>query len=241
MSTSNRLKHHYSFTQKESQQYILTGGIIGLIMFFFIWKDTDFMLITGILALLTISLASIGSIYCFVALSKIIAIRNGYTATYEGWMNGLLVGFIISFVTYGFFPLFFPGIIKIQTIDRLRHGHIFSGENKKDIFSVLSTAILTSILIAVIGSFFYIATGWIGFYYFQVTNALIAFYAALPLPNNIGLHLFHSNKNKYLLVLFFALIFMLLSITQAQFAFFGGIGGAIVLWIIYNRFFKHYI
>jgi hypothetical protein len=141
--------------------------------------------------------------------AKLLAIWKKYTAEYKSWLNGLLIGFVISFVSYGIIPVVFPGLIEIKTIDRLRHGKVFPGENKKEISFVLTGTVYAMVLLTLIFQFLFKISEFVLFKYGLIMCALVVFFSILPFPNNTGLHLFFVNRRRYYFMFFFTLVFCL--------------------------------
>lgn len=213
MSIFNRyphhLKRHYNIESKEKKSMFMSAGIIALTTFLFIWKNTAFTLLSGILNIALLFVAAAIVLWILIAAAKAIAIWKRYTASYTSWMEGLLVGFVISFLSYGYLPVLFPGVIEIQTIERLRHGKEFPGENVKDISFVLTGTIYVLVLVSLVFQQLTKAIPIQFFKYCLLISGLILFFAMLPIPHNIGLHLFYSNRKRYYFTSFFVIGFLL--------------------------------
>jgi hypothetical protein len=150
--------------------------------------------------------------------AKALAIYNKYTAHYKSYTLGLLVGFVISFISYGFLPIIFPGNIDLKIIERLRHGHVFPGENKKEIFKILSRTLLFVLILTSTLHLIYNTTNLIFFKYGYLIGAVIMMFAVLPTPDNIGIFLFYSNKKKYYILApfyFFLSLFLIIGIKNS--------------------------
>lgn len=230
---SNRLiQKYFEYTSKEQKDFLITSIILTFILFFFSWRTTDLNILQAVLRLIQFFIITGLSLFAFISASKWFAIQRHYTAHYESWIPAALIGFVVSFTSYGLVPLIFPGLITIKRIERLRHGKVFPGENKYDIFTILAIAPITSILISIIMQFFFQATKISFFYNFMVFNAALAFFCLLPFGKNIGLHLFYTNKTNYVYLLLFSFSFFLLTIFNVFFSAFFAIIVAIILWLI---------
>lgn len=197
MGLEARLKRNFKFNPLERHEFLFSVTIITIILFMFSWRTTDYSFLTGFLDLFLLSLVSFVSLFVFVGGIKFFAIGRGYDAEYNYWIGGLLGGFLISFISYGFLPIVFPGVINIKSNDRLRHGKIFVGENKVDVFWILASGLVTNIIFSFVLLIIYSITGFEIIYYGALLNAFISFFASLPFPNNIGLHMFYMKRKQY--------------------------------------------
>lgn len=237
MNFSYRIKQHLSFSQKETSQIFLTSFFVGLIMFFYVWRTKDFDLISGISYTVLLIILGLCSIFFKVISTKIVAIQNGFEATYSAWTNGLLVGFLVSFISYGFVPLIMGGKLEITPVKRLRHGKLFLHANKNELFSIISTATMTCIFLAFIGEILFRITGWEIIYYFALMNAFLAFFSLLPLTETIGSVLLYVNRNRYLYLLASTITYIVFLMVRNILAFpLALLSGAVVYFIV-KKFF----
>ncbi|MBN1175235.1 hypothetical protein JXA48_01185 [Candidatus Woesearchaeota archaeon] len=237
MSLETRLKRNFKFDATESHEFLFSVIITTIIIFMFSWRTTDYTFILAIRDLVLLAIISLVSLFVFVGGIKFFAIGRGYTANYNYWIGGLLGGFLISFITYGFLPIVFPGIINLKTNDRLRHGQIFIGENKVDVFWILASGLITTILFSFVLLIIYSITGFELIYYGALLNAFIGFFASLPFPNNIGLHMFYMKKKPYFF--FLGMTSFVLVLVQAKniLNLLIGLGIFIILAYILKKFF----
>jgi len=198
MISKRRLKRHFNFSGQEIKDFNITTVLLSITIFFFIWAFHDLNIITGIFTYIYSFLITAISLFAFISVPKLIAIQRGFTCTYSGWVTGQLVAFVIAFISYGIFPIILPGLITIKSIERIRHGEIFAYENKKDIRRVLIMAPITSIILVIIATPFFLATNSDLIYYFMATNVLLAAYSMLPFTKSIGSHLFYIDKFNYI-------------------------------------------
>ncbi|MCF7798736.1 hypothetical protein K9M74_02430 [Candidatus Woesearchaeota archaeon] len=232
MALGKRIKREFHISLKEKKGMFITAFVGALVIFMFAWRVTNYTLRTGILSFLAIVILGLVSMYMFVAGAKIVANIRGYEAQYAHWTNGLLTGFVVSFISYGLIPIVLPGNIEIKTIDRLRHGKVYFGENKKDIFFVLGSAVLASLFTSFIFFYIFLFTKIQLFYYGVIFNAIIAFMSLLPFTQNIGATLFFARKNNYFGLLGLTAIYFLVIISSSVLPLIILIIGAIAYWII---------
>jgi hypothetical protein len=96
MDLKRRMQLEFSFTSSERQAVLSTGFVGALILFMFAWRTTDYVsIVAGVFVFLLFLLLTFCSVFLFVSGAKIIALRQGYRATYALWTSGLLVGFVI--------------------------------------------------------------------------------------------------------------------------------------------------
>lgn len=241
MVSSRVVKRHFDISSKEIQGYLLTSFIISIIIFFFVWRITDFNVGGGIIHFIGVFLASLISMASFILIPKLVAIAKNYTATYIPWISGLLSGFVAGFLSMGYLPITFPGLIEVKTIERLRHGIVFPGENKREIFLILVSAPLMALFLGLIFRSVYLTTGSAFLYYCLLANTFIALFCLLPFNKNIGLHLFYTNRSKYFIVIFFTIFFSIFLLANSLWAVLIALIGVGVLYFAYKKFLKKYI
>lgn len=240
MASNKLMKRYFVFSKKEIKEFLLTSLVLTFILFFFAWNSMDYTVVSAIFALIQFFIIVLGSLFLFISASKWFAIHRHYTAHYKGWLIACLIGFVVSFTSYGFVPLLFPGLIEVTRIDRLRHGKTFPGENKYDIFTILAMAPLASMTLAVFMQFFYQTTNLEFFYYTMVFNAALAFFSLLPFAKNIGAHLFYTNKRNYVLLLFISLAFFILVLFNVFFSLVFAILIGAILFLVMKKPLKNY-
>ncbi len=231
---SSRFKRNYLFSLKERKDFLLSTSVMTLVFFFFFakvsWGQEEIAVGFIISKLVMLWLITAVVLFIGIYVAKRFAIIKGYTAKYEAWRNGLLIGFVISFISYGLLPLLFPGIITIKRIERHRHGKFFPGENKRHISWTLMSTLFSFFLITMFMHILYFITNLEFFYYAMVIPAFIACFATLPFNNNIGIHLYYTRKYWYFFFLFFAI---LLAVFVALKMFFAVLFAMLGMFIIY--------
>ena len=163
-----RIKRHFNYSLEEKKDLFTSSILISLIFFFFVWRYVSFTLESGIINFIWILISTIGILFIFTTIPKIIAIKRGTTTTYKSWTLGLLVGFIVSYLSFGILSLPFPGNFDVKAIKRIKHGEVFHSETKKDIFAVLISGPMVLILLVLISSLIYSIYNNIFLYYFMV-------------------------------------------------------------------------
>lgn len=236
MALAKRVKRHFSFTSKEKKEFTITTIIFTLIMFLYVWRVVDLTTLAGVGYIIGLAIISAGSLYAFIASAKSFAITRGYTATYSYWMTGQLGGLLLSFISYGLIPILFPGYITIQTIDRLRHGKVFPGENKYDIFAVLAFATVIPIFVSMMLLILFSLTKLQLFYFGAILNGFLAFFSLLPFVDNNGSHLFYMNRKKYFFLVILALVYLIILLTTSLLMVLGVILVVALLWYFFMRF-----
>ncbi|MGE0793578.1 MAG: hypothetical protein AB7V77_05365 [Candidatus Woesearchaeota archaeon] len=227
-----KITRHFEFDAKERKDFHSTTLLISAIFFFFIWAFTDLNFTTGILTAIFCLVVTSITLFLFIAIPKIVAIMRRCKAKYRGWTIGLLFSFVISFLSYGLIPVIFPGIIEVESILRLRHGEVFHYERKKDVFWTLISAPITNIILVLLLKPIYNMFPNPFIYYIMVLNALMAVVAMLPLPENIGSHIFYVKKRWYFSLLFFFILFLILVLIKSPYMFWIALMGLILGWLL---------
>lgn len=217
--TFRQIKRHFTFEKKEIKDFHISVFLMSLMFFFFIWVFTNLNVTTAILTWIYCWIITAISMYAFISVPKLTAITRGNIAKYEGWTNGLLMGFIISFLSYGIIPLVTPGYIDVEPIERLKHGKQFHYETRKDIFMVSFMAPITSLIISLFAQFLFFITNIRLIYYIAIINAIIAFFSMIPLANNVGITIFYMKKKVYFPMLIALFLFMITTIFTLKYPY----------------------
>lgn len=240
MSLEHLLKRYFSIDHNEKKNIMITTGVFTIITFFFFAKivlGTQKITSQAILKnLIATAFFSLLSILILISVSKVVAIQRGCKANYKMWLNGLLISLVISFLSAGFVPVLFPGIIEIKTIRRLRHGGVFYGENRGDILASLITPLGVLLIISLFMQILYESTQVQFFYYGMIIPALIVFFSMLPFNNNFGLFIFRLRKDIYFLLFIFSFFFAILMIINISYGIFIAIGLFLITWLLIRKY-----
>lgn len=219
------LKEYFRFSGKELREIIWTSIAYALILTFRQWgigKTVDIQ--AGISHLIIALIFVFLAMYAHVSLQKIVAIRLGYTATYQYWLNGLLFCVVLAFLTNGasgVIGLILPGAITVQLVPKLRLGKFRFGVNLKDVARIGMAGSIAHILLVMIFGFFYFYAGRSDIVFtFMVINLFLAVYSMLPIPKidvptkmdsgSDGLAVFFFSRTLYILIFVTVLVFSLL-------------------------------
>jgi Zn-dependent protease len=142
------------------------------------------------------------------------------------------VGFVISFVSYGLLPTIIPRPIRIDTVDRLRHGKTYFGENKKELYTSLAAAPLSALLFSAILAVLSNILASPLLYYGALFNAFLAFFSLLPLPETLGSVLFFARRTRYFSLIILTALFLLVLVTKTILVLLVVLGLALAYWII---------
>jgi len=237
--TPRRISRHFKYDSEEIKELNKSSILISLIFFFFVWARKDLTILTGIITYLFCFIASGLSLFIFTAIPKLIAIKRGTQAEYKSFTMGLLFSFVISYLSYGFVAIPFPGIIEISAIKRLKHGEVFHYETKKDIFAVLVSAPLSLLVLSLIIGLINSTSNIFLLRETQIILSILAFVTILPLPKNIGLHLLYVRKNMYfqLFALFF--LFLITTLINSIYIILPGILGGLILGYMFSKWEKN--
>lgn len=226
--TFRQIGRHFKFDFDEIKDFHISVFLLSLIFFFFIWAFTDLTIPLAIITWIYCWIISAVSLFTFIAVPKIAAIMRGNKVKYEGWTNGLLISFIVSFLSYGLIPLMTPGNLDVSPIERLKHGKMFHYETRKDIYIILIFAPIASVTLALLAQLVFFWTNIQIIYYVAIFNSLLAFFAMMPLARNIGVTIFYMKKQIYLPLTIALFCFMIMVIVRSKYTFIAGILGLII-------------
>jgi hypothetical protein len=229
-----RMESHFRFSRREIFQLFMTALVaaFGLLLtpkvLFLFNNPFNFIQeagIPGYFLNLSIAFILIGSaLLIHFSAQKIIALKLGYIAEYNYWMNG----FIISTVMCVFFPFFFTGSVWCEVEKKLRMGRYRYGVMHKDLGIISFAGPLASMLLAAIASPVYVKTGNPVIYAFIVANLLIAIYSLIPIPTfekiravkggTTGLYLLIASRWMYVLLATIVLVYSILVLIAQVFS-----------------------
>ncbi len=237
--TPRRISRYFKYSSLEIKELNKSSILISLISFFFVWSRHNLNIITGILTYI-FCFAIIGlSLFLFTSIPKLIAIRRGTEAEYNSFTMGLLFSFVISYLSYGFVAIPFPGLIEISPIKQLKHGGVFHYETKKDIFTVLVSAPLTLMIFSIFIGLLNLTLNYFILRETQIILSILAFVAILPIPKNIGVHLLYVKKNLYFPLFGLFLFFLITTLINSMYVVLPGIVSGIVLGYVFSKWDKN--
>ncbi len=237
MKLRKKIDRYLDFTSQEKIDYAITAIVFASVFFFFLWRVTPLTYFLAFQLYLSLLVASFIVVGLFVFLSKSIAIYYDYTATYERWTTGLLIGFFITFLSYGFVPVSFAGSIDMKRIPSLGHGKIFSGENKSELFNTKLLVLATLTFFGIAMQIIHSIIGMSFFAYLTQITGLVVFLSILPLGKTFGIILFHTKKQSYFLYGSILLAISALLIVNNMYAVYIGLPVGLVLGFIVQRLF----
>jgi hypothetical protein len=229
-----RVERHFRFSKRESFQLAATALVaaFGLLLtpkvLFFFNNPFNFIQEPGILGyflnLLITFVIIIISLSIHFSAQKIVALKLGYEAEYNYWMNG----FIISTVICVFFPFFFTGSVWCEAEKKLRMGGFRFAVMHKDLGVISFAGPLASMLIAALASPFYYGSNNPILFAFIVANLLIAIYSLIPIPTfekiravkggTTGLYLFIASRWIYVMLATTVLVYSILILVAQVFS-----------------------
>ncbi|MBN2459436.1 hypothetical protein JXB28_04075 [Candidatus Woesearchaeota archaeon] len=182
------------------------------------------------------------------SVQKLVALRMGYSSEYKYWVNGMIIGVIMCFFTYGYLPLFFPGALYYDIIPKLRMGVFRGGVKHKDLGLIAFAGPLTNIILVGLIAPLYLATKSQFFFSLVVLNLLIALWSLLPIPTfeklrqfqggTTGLYIFIASRWIYIFVLASVIGFAALILLFKIFSYLLALAIGIVVAIIYYSSFE---
>lgn len=218
-----RIKNHFRFSHEERLGFLYTVLAAAFILSFRKWGTVEFDWVQGISNMILCGIIFLVCLFVHIATQKLISIRMGFSAKYTYSRNGIFVGVLMAFLSYGYIPVLMNGSIELDSITRLRLGRFRYGLNMKDLAKVAFAGPASNIVITLIlEPFFAIAPAGSSAYDLLMlivwTNFLIAIYALLPFKNCSGLHIFIASRGTYVLAFFFVLLFFIFALLTTTFS-----------------------
>lgn len=236
MGYVQNLRRYFVFSNKEWRSLLVTAAVVGFILSFNRWDESD--IARGIFNLIFFVIASFVLLWVHVAIQKAAAIRLGLVLTYDHYIIGLLFGLFVAFFTsvFAFFPLFIVGSVSYRAVDNLRIGRFRAVIPKNWEMALVAVAgAFGSLFVALPFTALSALSGAQYVAWFGLTSYLIGLYSLLPVPvirttnpytvymsrleslegNTPGFDLLYASVIWYMFVLGYALLFGLLLIARA--------------------------
>jgi hypothetical protein len=242
-----RLENHFRFSKSELFRLLITSAAGAFILSFRKWGGDTFDVSAGITNLLVILVMLFICLIIHYSAQKIVALQFGYNSEYKIWNNGFLISIIVCFFTFGYIPLFFPGVLFFQTVPKLRVG-AFRGEiMNKDLGYISAAGPLINLFLVGLIAPAYIATKSDFLFTLIAINLLIAVFSMLPIPTfekfrqfkggTTGLYLFIASRWIYVLLFITVIVFSALVLIASVFSYIIAIIiGAIAAFVYYTKY-----
>lgn len=218
----NTVEKAFEYESKEIAHLIYNGLIGGSILYLFaeilgrigLERFIPYSLETNVI----LYLSSFTILYAlFISVQKGTARYLGLEAMYDSWIYGPLIGFGISILTYGIFPLLYLGTVKAEPREDLRLGRINQSINASDLFTIGASGIVfLFLLITIILEPLFVVTNSPFFRILTITAAATMFYSTIPLPQTNGANLILKSRYGWLFMFAFSLfVFLFASFINA--------------------------
>lgn len=218
-----RVKAYFRFTPNEWREFFITVFAVGFILSFRKWGSVTFDPVQGVTNLILYSLFVLLFLFLHVAAQKLLALYMGYRAQYTYWLNGIFVGVLTAFISYGVVPVVLTGTVILEHMPRLRLGRFRYGLNYKDVAKVSFAGPLMNVFVVLLLEPFYLSNAYSAAMHAFILdliwiNVLLALYSLLPFKNTNGLNIFFASRTAYVFCFFFVLLFSILVLAVSVFS-----------------------
>jgi hypothetical protein len=222
------LRRYFSITKEEWLGILITALFAAFALSFRNWGGETFDVLLGLKNYLVEIVAFFLLFLLHVAAQKAVGVYYGIKVVYDKYLLGLMIGLFVTFLSFGYWPLFVTGTLAFTAIPNLRVGKFRATLPKKwEIALIAAAGPLASMLVMVPLNALHIATGVAFFHHLIGVCALIAIYAMLPIPvlptanpyavymsrievlegNLPGFDVFYSSPGIYCLLVGFLIVF----------------------------------
>jgi hypothetical protein len=247
-----RVEARFRFSKKELLWLLITALVAGFVLTFRKWGEKTFNPGEGIFNLIITAALVFIFLLIHFSVQKLTALKLGYVSEYKAWLNGLLISLVLSFFTYGYFPLFFTGSLLYDVVPKLRVGVFRGGVKHKDLGLIAFAGPFSNLIIVGLLTPIYLATknSFFGTNILSpviLINLLMAIFSLLPIPTfeklrqfaggTTGLYLFIASRWVFVLVFVIVLAFAALILLFQVFSYvIALLIGIVVAIIYYSRF-----
>jgi hypothetical protein len=211
----NRYKYAFSraftFSRKEFWPFIVAVVFSGFILSFRKWGTTQFNAVEGMSNLILYSLLFMIIYFFFIVAQKYVAAYMGYDCTLELWYYGPVIGLLITFMTYGYFPFLYLGNVKLKEDYNLRLGKFRYYLNIKDLMYVGITGPLFIILflLLIVHPLYFVTKAPI-LLDVIIASTWIMLFSSFPLPKTNGINVLLKSRVIWVMYFGFSLIMFFL-------------------------------
>ncbi|MGV8163157.1 MAG: hypothetical protein ACP5N2_07540 [Candidatus Nanoarchaeia archaeon] len=202
----------FKFSRSEFWPFLIAVIFSGFVLSFRKWGTTSFNATEGISNLLLYSILFMIIYFLFIAAQKFVAAYMGYDCTLELWYYGPVIGLLITFMTYGYFPFLYLGGVKLKENPTLRLGKYRHYLNVKDMMYVgIAGPMFIILLLILIVQPLYFASQAAVLKDIVIAATWILLFSSLPLPKTNGLNVLLKSRLIWLLYFAFSVgMFILL-------------------------------
>ncbi|MBW3022956.1 hypothetical protein KY308_02545 [Candidatus Woesearchaeota archaeon] len=144
------IKKHFKFSPEEIKSFLVTIVFLGFMFSFREWGVDSFNAAAGFFNWFNTVLVVCFALLVYISAQRLMAIRKGYRAEYKMWFYGLIIAFLVTFVTRGYIVLAFVGTAIISHLEGHRLGKFRYGLNYKDLGVISLMGPFSAIVLAVI-------------------------------------------------------------------------------------------
>ena len=187
----NMKRYGFAFSKEEIKQIVITSLMIGFVWSFGKWGEGNTVnFLEGIINL------GLGCLYALIGIvfnqtgQRTLSVYYGYDPSYEYGILGLMIALVITFASRGLLIFFLPGAINIRHLTASRLGEFRYYTNDWEWAKICFIGPFLNILLVMLLSPF--KSNQIIFD-LMIMNIFFAIYALIPLPGNLGLHLFYPH------------------------------------------------
>ena len=215
----------FKFSLREQKEIFISAIVFGFILSIRKWgpgQEVD--ILVGFSNWLFASIAIGLIMFISISLQKMSALNDGYNLYYHWWSQGILIGFLISFVSFGLIPILYPGVTIFEHRPGSRLGRFRYGTTTKDMAMSGLSGIVANILVAAFAGLLFLATNSYWVLFFIKISLIYAFFSILPLPKASGIkfgegatpgfHLFFFSRNLYIFIFFTTIAYIALLLSS---------------------------
>jgi len=214
-------KVYFKFSESEKKQLIISAILFGFIFSFRMWGSTFFDFYLGLVNWIFASFTVLIAMLINFSVQKLVSLNDGYVVHFKWWLPGILIGLLLTFMTYGLVPFLYPGSLYYEHIERLRLGRFRYGTNVKDMATLSIWGVVSNVVFAMFVGFIYFWTHNPWVLMFIKINLIYAFYSMLPIPTisgvkisegaTAGLNIFFFSRKLYIFIFFSIVCYSLLA------------------------------
>lgn len=193
----------FKFSRQEFWPFLIAVVFSGFVLSFRKWGTTTFNVTEGVSNLLLYSILFMIIYFLFIAAQKYVAAYMGYECKLELWYYGPVIGLLVTFMTYGYFPFLYLGGVKLKEDPTLRIGKYRHYLNVKDMMYVgLAGPMFIILLLILIIQPLYFLTNAPVLADIVIAATWIMLFSSLPLPRTNGLNVLL--KSRLIWIFYFA-------------------------------------
>ena len=194
----DKIKRYFRLNEKELRGFLITTFVLALCLSFRQWGyGNKVNIAVGLVNLLNAFLITLLAMLVHVSAQKIYALELGYSVEYEMWIFGLILAFLLTILTNGYFFFIAVGGFYLHFLKGHRLGYFRYGLNYFTLGLIAFMGPLANILLALLFRYLSFMSSSPLIHEAVLINIYFALFSLIPIPPLDGAKIFYASRYLY--------------------------------------------